>query len=73
MDARMRKYRMSRWLGMLFVVFFLMTSWGAQAAVETVPLSFVFSEGSDLHFATTVSSFDAAGCREAEMLFCEKY
>jgi hypothetical protein len=37
MDARMQKLRMTRWLGRLFVVLFLVASWGAEAAIEYVP------------------------------------
>jgi hypothetical protein len=40
MDVRMQKHRITCWLGRLFVVLSLMSSWGAQAAIESVaPLS----------------------------------
>jgi len=40
MDTRVQKYRMTCWMGRLFVVLSLVASWGAQAAVESVaPLS----------------------------------
>lgn len=42
----------------------------AQATVETVPLTFVFNF---FPFTTTVASFDAAGCREGELAFLQKY
>lgn len=38
MDARMQKHRKTRWMGRLFVVLSLVVSWGAQAALESVPL-----------------------------------
>ena len=64
---------MAHWVWKLLTVLSLVASWGVEAAIESVPSTFVFKDGSALGFTATVSSFDAAGCREAEWLLCQKY
>lgn len=58
--------KVTRFIGLLLLTLFAVTS-PAQAAVEAVPPTFTFVDISRFRYTTTVSSYDAAGCREAQV------
>ena len=56
MDVRMQKYRMTRWLGRLFIVLSLVTSCGAQAATTCTAWQGIWQDTSIHYYSTQLEA-----------------